>query len=254
MRAINTNSFAPIQLDEMDKVKLMNRIDTKYWFHLGELQDILKNISDGYFLLNLNDECLLPYETVYYDTPCDKMFMAHHNGKLNRYKIRRRSYVSSGISFFEVKYKNNKGRTLKRRISSDFKLNDFSKQDKEFIEDCTPFSVQDLKGSLINNFSRLTLVSKEFNERCTIDLDLRFRTESKSIELNNLVIVEVKSDGRSSSSLLQKTLRDQRIKTSGFSKYCIGRTVTSNKIKRNAFKEKIRQIEKTIQIDYNLFN
>lgn len=30
--------FDPISLGEMDKVKLMNRTDTKYWFHADRLQ------------------------------------------------------------------------------------------------------------------------------------------------------------------------------------------------------------------------
>ncbi len=33
MKEIETHIFKPIRLEEMDKVKLMNRTDTKYWFH-----------------------------------------------------------------------------------------------------------------------------------------------------------------------------------------------------------------------------
>ena len=44
------------------------------------------------------------------------MYLAHQNGRVIREKIRVRTYVSSGLTFLEVKNKNNKGRTDKKRI------------------------------------------------------------------------------------------------------------------------------------------
>ena len=246
--------FTPICLEEMDKVKLMNRTDTKYWFHENDLQPLLETVQDSYFILNMHNEVALPYSTIYYDTDSNGMFTAHHNGKLNRFKIRRRCYVSSGISFLEVKFKNNKGRTIKKRIPTDFEDNSFNDVENTFIQGITPFTVENLTPSLINNFSRITLVNKNFKERCTIDFNLNFKNSSKHITLNNLVIVEIKADGSSFASPLARALRSQRIKTSGFSKYCIGRTVTDSTIKRNAFKLKVRMIEKAINTKNNLYN
>lgn len=251
---MNTDFLDPIELDEMDKVKLMNRTDTKYWFHASWLQSLLYEIKDNYFILNIDGEKLLPYATTYFDTEENRMFVEHHNGKLNRYKIRRRSYVSSGISFLEVKFKNNKGRTIKKRIPSDIGNTLLTAKEMQFLEKKVPFHIGDIKPSLMNNFSRLTLVNKNFKERCTIDLNLQFEIADKLITLENLVIVEIKSDGKSANSPLALALRDQRIKTSGFSKYCVGRTVTDVSLKRNAFKSKIRSIDKTIQTANNLYN
>lgn len=247
--AKKANLFTSISLGEMDKVKLMNRTDTKYWFHASHLQSLLEVIQASYFMLNINNKVALPYSTIYYDTNDNGMFTAHHNGKLNRYKIRRRSYVLSGISFLEVKFKNNKGRTIKKRIPTSFDENGFSKIENTFLMDNTPFSTYDLTQALINNFSRITLVNKDFNERCTIDFNLNFKKGNSQATFNNLVIVEIKADGSPSSSPLARALRNERIKTSGFSKYCIGRTITDSTIKRNAFKKKIRMIEKTLQSD-----
>ncbi|GAF01602.1 polyphosphate polymerase domain-containing protein [Saccharicrinis fermentans] len=248
------NIFDSIQLREMEKVKLMNRVDKKYWFHVSRLSALLEEINESYFLLDMDGQSLLPYSTVYFDTPEDRMFIAHHNGKLNRYKIRRRSYVSSGISFFEVKFKNNKGRTIKKRIPSDFMEPGFSSQEIDFIHEMTPFCHQELKRSLVNHFSRLTLVNKNFKERCTIDLNLQFQQAQNSVGLGDLAIVEVKSDGRSSVSPLLMALRNQRIKPAGFSKYCVGRAITNRHLKRNAFKEKIRSIEKVLHTENRLYN
>ena len=246
-------NFHSVSLDEIDKVKLMNRTDTKYWFHSNQLQNLLQGIHDNYFILTMDENVALPYSTVYYDTNENGMYSAHHNGKLNRYKIRRRSYVSSGISFLEVKFKSNKGRTIKQRISSGFNSTDFTVEEIDFLNEITPFSVDQLQTSLINNFSRITLVNKNFRERCTIDFNLNFKTNAKRVALDNLIIVEIKSEGSPSASPLARALRDLRIKTAGFSKYCVGRTVTDSALKRNAFKHKIRSIEKTIQSVNNLY-
>jgi len=253
MNTKETDYFAPIRLDEMDKVKLMNRTDTKYWFNIKQLHQLLESVQDHYFILTMKNEVALPYCTIYYDTDTDGMFTAHHNGKLNRYKIRRRSYVNSGISFLEVKFKNNKGRTIKKRIPTEFN-NNFSEAENSFLQEITPFSVEELSPSLTNNFSRITLVNRNFKERCTIDFNLQFKTLQKQIALNELVIVEIKADGSPAASPLARALRNHRIKTSGFSKYCIGRTVTDSSIKRNAFKHKIRMIEKTISTKHSLYN
>ena len=44
------------------------------------------------------------------------LYHRHHIGRSNRFKVRSRRYVESDLCFFEVKYRNNKGRTIKNRI------------------------------------------------------------------------------------------------------------------------------------------
>ncbi|PKQ62301.1 hypothetical protein BZG02_13395 [Labilibaculum filiforme] len=248
---MNTPSFDSITLGEMDQVKLMNRTDQKFWFHSDNLPDLLEMVKDDYFLLHIEGENKLPYATTYFDTENNRMFAAHHNGKLNRFKIRKRSYVNSGISFLESKFKNNKGRTIKKRIPCAHN-NNFTTTEAQFINTYTPFTTSELIPSLINRFSRLTLVNKNFKERCTIDLDIEFEKSHKTISLEKLVIVEIKSDGKSNASPLGLALRENRIKTNGFSKYCIGRSITDPQLKRNAFKQKIRTIQKVTQTSIHL--
>lgn len=234
----------PIKLEEMDKVKLMNRIDTKYSFHIDLLPQVLKAIKEDYYLLNINGQSELLYSTTYYDTFNDSMFISHHNGKLNRYKVRRRSYVASEISFLEVKFKSNKGRTIKNRVSTDFGNKEFTVQEHDFLKKNSPFDSSNLRISLENTFTRITLVNKNFKERCTIDLNLHFETNFEYQDVKNLVIVEIKSDGKSVSTL-SLILRDLRIKSNGFSKYIMGRSITDKSLKRNSYKRKIRALNKT---------
>ena len=250
---VNYNSYDTIFLNEMDQVKFMNRTDHKYWFNFHDLEAVLNSLNQYYYLLQIEGEYNMPYSTNYYDTFNNAMYTAHHNGKLNRYKIRKRFYEVSGIGFLEIKFKNNKGRTQKKRIKTDSPSNIFTEQEKEFISSNTPFAASDLKIALENRFTRMTLVNKNFKERCTIDINLTYNSNNQNIKLNDLVIVEIKSDRGSNDSPLKIVLRDNRIKTLGFSKYCIGRVVTNDKLKRNAFKSKIRQIEKVINTDTNLY-
>ncbi len=235
-----------IQLNEMDQVKLMNRIDTKFWFHIEKLPEIFEMVKDDYYILEIKEQRKLTYSTVYFDTPEDSMYVAHHNGKLNRYKVRLRTYVDSGINFLEVKKKNNKGRTIKSRIESDDNPLLFQESHKEFVNLNCPYDCDDLSPVLRNIFQRITLVNTNLNERCTIDLNLKFETEAEFLALNNLAIVEIKSDGFRSNSPLKKALHRAGVKKSGFSKYCIGRVLTNPLLKGNSFKPRIREIEKTV--------
>ncbi len=238
----------------MNQVKLMNRIDKKYWFHNENLQGILQSVNQHYYILDIEGQNEFLYTSTYYDTMNNRMYMKHHNGNLNRYKIRRRNYISSELSFLEIKFKNNKGRTIKKRIPADYRDSSFTIEEREFIRTHTPYSCNDLKPSLINEFSRRTLVNKNFKERCTIDQNLQYTVGGKGVTLENLIIIEIKSEGNSSISPLTLALREEHIRVSGFSKYCVGRAITAQNLKKNAFKGKIRRIEKIIHTNIDLYN
>ncbi|MFI3269756.1 MAG: polyphosphate polymerase domain-containing protein [Rikenellaceae bacterium] len=235
------NQFAPIVLSQMDGVTLMNRTDRKYWFSATELSALLNEVSSDYFILEIEGERALPYSSIYYDTPRNEMFADHHRGKLNRYKVRRRSYLATGSSFLEVKFKSNKGRTIKRRQSSEYGSLRFSPCDSEFIESNTPYRSDELTPTLESHFRRIMLVSRDMNERCTIDCEVHFKDGERCGSLPNITIVEVKSDGRQRSSIAE-ALQRRRIRPSGFSKYFVGRSMIGEGLKHNRFKSLQRKL------------
>lgn len=238
--------FETIDLDTLSQVNLMNRIDRKFFLHRDKIAPILTKIYSEYRILEERGERNLPYVTTYYDTANSDMFIAHHNGKLNRYKIRHREYTLSNCSFLEVKFKSNKGRTVKKRIPSMLNSRGFSKEEIQFINSNTPFDSQNLNISLINEFSRVTLVNNQFTERCTIDFNLNFRNNDDLKGIEDLVIIEIKTVDSKKSSHLIESLSNVNIKSSGFSKYCIGRTLLNTAPKMNAFKPRIRQLEQVL--------
>ena len=109
--------FAPIGLEEMSGIKLMNRIDTKFVTTVPLVVRLLKMAQADYRMQEIDGLRNMTYRTVYFDTPALDMFIAHHNGHAGRQKVRIRTYVDSHMDFLEVKTKNNHGRTRKKRIA-----------------------------------------------------------------------------------------------------------------------------------------
>lgn len=221
----------------------MNRIDRKFWFHQIKLDELLHKIQRDYYVMHIDGESELAYSTTYFDTIENEMYLAHHNGRLNRYKIRKRLYKISGLGFLEVKFKNNKGRTIKTRIESVYS-NTFEKNEKEFLDGIVPFEIELLRPGLANSFNRITLVNKNFSERCTLDTNLVFLNNGIEKYMGSLAILEVKYSSGAENSPILNALRQMHINPAGFSKYAIGKSLTESSIKKNRFKQKIRMIEK----------
>ena len=94
-----TQQFDAISLNEMNEVALLNRFDSKYQLSVSKLYEVLKAIKNKYYILEINGKRIHSYQTMYYDTGADTLYTNHHNGKLNRMKIRKRAYMDSGLVF-----------------------------------------------------------------------------------------------------------------------------------------------------------
>jgi len=249
-------SFSPISLSEMESVKLMNRIDTKYAVPLSVLPSILEMAKADYYAQEIDGKRIATYDTMYYDTEDMDMYIRHHDRQLVRQKIRVRQYVDSHLTFLEIKRKNNKGRTKKKRISvpgfaltpetiGHSKREDWSVED--FIAEKSGYHWDEITPHLWTKFHRITLVNKQKTERLTIDMDLVWDNVVSGMKktYSDLVIVELKRDGNVPSYMTDIMLA-HRIHPFKISKYCIGTALTSPGLKRNRFKKKIRLIEKML--------
>lgn len=237
-------SFKRVTLADLDQVKLMDRTDSKFCLHLSQLPEILDALKHDYSILEIKGESIFPYDTTYFDTADDRMYINHQNGKRNRFKIRVRQYVVSNDNFLEIKFKNNKGRTLKERIkrpdfNTEFKNNEFG-----FLENSSPYSGSDLQPKILSFFNRITLVDNEFTVRVTIDTLPGFRNEEKEIIIEDLVIIEIKQSKSNKTALINKVLRDKKVRRQGFSKYCVGRSLLEENIKKNKFKPLLIKLKK----------
>jgi len=245
------NEMPPISLEEMDAVRLMNRIDTKFIIPTERFEPFLKKIKDEYFVQDINGKRVNNYHTTYLDTPADDMFIAHQNGKTDREKIRIREYVDSDLTFLEVKHKNNKGQT--RKVRTGIKNKDHFRVEKnaEFLHSHSRYELDNLFPVLENNFYRITLVNRSKTERLTLDCDINFlnlETLKKEI-ISDFVIIEVKQEGESYSPVRDIMNRD-RIRQVSVSKYCLGAVLTNPSLKYNRFKSKLIQINKLTNKSY----
>ena len=85
------SQFSPISLSEMESVKLMNRIDTKYAVPLSVLPSILEMAKEEYYAQEIDGKRIATYDTMYYDTEDMDMYLRHHDRQLVRQKIRART-------------------------------------------------------------------------------------------------------------------------------------------------------------------
>jgi hypothetical protein len=96
-------AIPPVGLSQLDSVSLLNRMDSKYVVTLSQLDFIFECLQSNYSILEINGIKVFTYENNYFDTPDLMFYKDHHNGYMNRLKVRSRRYVESNLCFFEIK-------------------------------------------------------------------------------------------------------------------------------------------------------
>lgn len=245
------SGFEPIHLEEMDAIKLMNRTDTKYLTDEETVRLILSDaLREGYRIFEADGQKQCRYDNVYFDTTDLDMFNRHHNRRLVREKVRTRRYAVSGLTFLEVKKKDNHGRTKKKRTeipSGAFGAFSTSSQATAWLTAHSTYAADSITPSISVNFERITLVNPQKTERLTIDTCVEFKNLRDSAaapaSLGRAAIIELKQDGRQVSRM-KGILLDHRVKPFRISKYCMGITMTVPGARSNRFIPKVRTIAK----------
>ncbi len=235
----------PITLEQMSSIRLMNRTDTKFVTNKENLARLLELTQGQYYAQSIDGNKVANYMTTYWDTNEHLFYMEHHNKRAPRQKVRVRTYLDSGITFLEVKTKNNHGRTKKKRIEVAEHAMSYEGEKEEFVQGLVHRNLDGIHPTVRNIFHRITLVNYGKTERLTIDYDVQFLNYETGVETNvgPLVIIELKRDGNVFSPVLSM-LKRLRIKPSGFSKYCIGTVMTNRGLKHNLFKNRMVKFRK----------
>ena len=240
------STFEAVFLEEMEKVSLMNRQDTKYVFVENQLPAVLKKLSKHYNILEIEKLRQMSYSNIYFDTEDFRFYNNHQRGRMNRYKIRNRRYDDSDLSFCEVKFKSNKSRTQKeRKVVADL-FEEFDLESLEFLEDKSPVSTDKLSAKLFMDFQRITLVHKTWKDRCTIDLNLKATNKINSFEFDGIVIAEIKQEKFTPQCDFNLILKSEKIYPKGFSKYCISIAKIYPELKNNRFKPRLLMLDKLL--------
>jgi hypothetical protein len=106
-------------------------------------------------------------------------------------------------------------------------------------------SAVELKGNLMVNYKRMTLVNKTSKERLTFDLDLTFIKDQNEVIYNQLVVAEVKQEKLGASPIID-VFKKYNLRAGSISKYCLGVMSTDRDVKHNRFKTKFLHLKKII--------
>jgi hypothetical protein len=224
---------------EETKAQLMTRVESKHLMTLSQCKNLVQALADSYRVLEIQDTRIGRYETMYYDTLSFLSYNQHHNGKSNRFKLRLRHYNTSGDTFLEVKKKDNKGSTEKKRMKTTWSSAGFLPEQVEFLRSALPYDCQTFHPVIRTIYNRLTLVSTKSPERITFDMGISFDDGQHVISYPDLVIGEIKYEKGIKNSPALQAIHAMGIKKRSFSKYCIGVSLLYDWLKHNRFKENL---------------
>jgi hypothetical protein len=94
-------------------------------------------------------------------------------------------------------------------------------------------------------FDRLTFADRDSGERLTVDMNMTFTGKNSStVKLHNLVVAEIKREGRLLNPEFFQFMKKTAIRPAKFSKYCLGLVMTKKNLKYNRFKKYLLNINK----------
>lgn len=236
--------FSSVTLAGLDRVTLMNRVDQKYVLPENQLNDLLQEILPHYQVLEIEGKREFEYSSLYYDTGSLDFYRDHHNGKPNRVKVRRRDYVDTESSYFEIKQKLKGYRTEKYRVKTAANK-EINAEELQLLTQHDLGHLQ-LMSTVRIRYRRITLAGIKTPERITIDRALEFENASGKEQLDGLVIIEVKQEQVKRESPVIVALRKRRNRPFGISKYALGVVLLHASPKTNAFRHKITKIHQLI--------
>ncbi len=245
LQTINSavNGFNAISLADLDSVKLMNRVDSKFVFNIAVFENILIELQENYSILEIESKRVFKYESLYFDTPEYQLYKHHHCGKPARVKVRYRKYVDSDLVFFEVKKKTKAGRTDKHRIVQPQISTTIQESEAALLEKMN-VQLPNLEEKVWVYFDRITMASKGTQERITIDMNLALEDSHQKKYFPNIIIAEVKQERYSRISKFVEVLRKRNIPELSISKYALSVVTMKEGVKKNNFKAMINKLNK----------
>jgi len=239
----NLEQLKHVSLEDIDNLKLLNRVDRKFILSKKEFLELSKEINKlNYNILSINNQVFQHYDTTYYDTADLQLYLNHHNRRQNRLKIRIRKYASTGDTFLEIKKRVNRGgETRKKRLQISTMI--LGEREDRFVLKYSKLSANCLKPVAKTIFERVTLTSEKYMERITVDFDLSLKFDDHSIHLNDLIILEVKREKGSGHAGILGYLKEKRIHPTSISKYCLAVAILNPIIKHNQFNSLLQKLK-----------
>lgn len=242
---IDALSFAAASSTLLNSRSLQRRFDHKYMLNAAALPQLLGLLNDDYALLRAGKRAAASYKTLYFDTPNHRFLRDHHRGRRPRLKVRIRHYDDRRLSVLEVKQKTRGGLSSKARLELEFGQETLLEEGLTFLEErLFDRQANSLRAQLRSEFSRITLISKQDEERVTIDFNLHLSMGESTAQLSDLLIIEVKQARIRSRSPINLALKACRALPSRFSKSCSGAVLLLPELGFNRFKPALRRAQR----------
>lgn len=203
--SLDVAAWPAISLQQVEAdVALLTRVDRKYIVTRAELSVVLDEVGDALRALEIDGERIFRYRSTYFDTPDLASYRAAAAGRSQRFKVRTRTYVTTGTLWLEVKLRDRRGQTNKHRVEhlGEFELDARAVAFLDGFTQLRPF-VPMMHPSIGTTYERVTLVCSaapfrgvpDAEQRVTIDIDVTCRhPEGTPIaSLGEYLIVETKS-------------------------------------------------------------
>ncbi len=242
--------FSPISLAELNtNAEMLRRRDNKYVIERPVMQEALEEFIDYFDVLEINGRRSFTYDTCYFDSPDFECYRDHHRGRRQRIKVRIRNYIESDLCFVEVKLKDKRGESIKKRLAYDpTNSQELDGRAIEFIQTCYNTLYKrafphHLERAVDMRYKRVTLVAKDGGERMTIDSKLCFMSGGSTHHVaDDKFIVETKS--ANGNGIADKVLRSlHRHPSKHCSKYCTATAILNADVKSNNFRMVMRKLE-----------
>lgn len=229
----------PISLEELTaESALLSRVDRKYFVPRATVAELIGEFIDDTRVLEIDGKRSFTYETVYFDSPKFCFFRAHVQGRRQRFKVRVRTYLDSGLRMLEVKSKGFRGRTVKQRTKHGRELESTSLGETggKFVSEIIGSDAAELKPVLTTVYRRSTLALGD--QRITLDTELECIDDGVVFHGPDDVLVETKSPARASA--FDTALRKRGIRPHTVSKYCVAATLLYPELPGNRWRRTIR--------------
>ncbi len=246
--AQSLSRFDTISLEDLNaKAAMLERLDNKYIVPADRLLPAFERFGDLFDVLEIGGKRAFTYATDYFDGPAAQAYHDHHQGRRKRCKVRIRNYVDAGFSYLEVKLKDIRDATVKKRLKLQNPTRSLCDESLAFIDAChiemygRPLGRQ-LMPVIGMEYERITLVAREGGERMTIDTRLAFRAANADREAApDMFILETKS--ARGNGIADKILRAEHLHpTKNCSKYCVGMAALGLVERHNRFLPALRKL------------
>lgn len=243
------DQFRPISLKQLNaNAAMLDRLDNKYVVRENVLRRASAELAKHFDILEIGGKRDFTYETCYFDDAGRTSYFDHHQGRRQRCKVRVRKYTDAQLCFVEVKLKDKRGMTVKKRL--DYTVDKYGTLDASAWAHIRS-AYRDLYGrgfscaldpAIEVRYQRITLVAKDGGERMTIDCGLVFSGADRTCYIDeNTYIVEAKS--ANGNGIADKILRGlHQHPTEHCSKYCIGLVTLREMQRYNNFLPGLRKL------------